>query len=79
MSRPYSDVTAPLLCYGKRLLVDPTTRAIRLYCDDGPRVVTATVAKGYTVEGLDHLIWRPVTHTSRARIGKRGSLRQGFD
>ena len=58
----------------KRLLVsdkvmanyDPT-RETRLYCDDGPKGVAATVAQGYKVEGVDHTVWRPVTYTSRAK------------
>ena len=39
---------------------DPT-RATRLYCDDGPKVVAATVAQGYKLDGVDHMVWRPVT------------------
>ena len=45
---------------------DPT-RATRLYCDIGPKWVASTVAQGYKVEGVDHVVWRPVTYTSRAK------------
>ena len=46
---------------------DPS-RATRLYVDDGPTGVAATVAQEYEVEGLDHPAWRPVTHNSCAKI-----------
>ena len=45
---------------------DPT-RQTRVYVDDGPAGVAATVAQEYTVEGVDHPVWKPVTHTSRAK------------
>ena len=39
----------------------------RIYVDDGPAGVAATVAQSYEVEGIDHPVWRPVMHTSRAK------------
>jgi len=45
---------------------DPS-RETRLYVDEGPAGVAGTVAQKYEVEGLDHPVWRPVDHTSRAK------------
>ena len=45
---------------------DPN-RDTRLYVDEGPAGVAATVAQKYEVEGMDHPVWRPVNHTSRAK------------
>ena len=42
-------------------------RATRLYVDEGPAGVAATVAQEYEVDGMDHTVWRPVHHTSRAK------------
>ena len=39
----------------------------RLYIDEGPAGVAGTVAQKHTVEGMDHPIWRPVNHSSRAK------------
>ena len=58
----------------KRLLVsdkvmayyDPS-RPTRLYVDEGPAGVAATVAQKYNVDGVDHPVWKPVHHTSRAK------------
>ena len=47
---------------------DPS-RDTRLYVDEGPAGVAATVAQKYELEGLDHPVWRPVNHTSRAKTG----------
>jgi len=43
---------------------DPT-KPTRVYVDDGPAGVAATVA--HTVKDVDHPVWKPVTHTSRAK------------
>ena len=45
---------------------DPA-RDTRLYVDEGPAGVAATVAQKYKLEGMDHPVWRPVHHTSRAK------------
>ena len=45
---------------------DPHRRT-RVYCDDGPKGLGATIAQEYRVEGVDHPVWRPVTYTSRAK------------
>ena len=45
---------------------DPA-RQSRLYVDDGPAGIPATVAQLHDVEGLDHPVWRQVTHTCRAK------------
>ena len=45
---------------------DPT-RPTRLYVDEGPAGVAAIVAQRYEMEGIDHPVWRPVNHTSRAK------------
>ena len=45
---------------------DPA-RNTRVYCDDGPLGLGATVAQEYRVEGVDHPVWRPVTYTGRAK------------
>ena len=45
---------------------DPS-RPTRLYVDEGPAGVAATVAQEYNVDGVDHPVWRPVHHTSRAK------------
>ena len=42
-------------------------RKTRLYCDDGPQGVAATVAQEYKMDGVDHTVWRPVNYTSRAK------------
>ena len=42
-------------------------RATRLYVDEGPAKVAATVAQEYKVDGMDHTVWRPVNHTSQAK------------
>ena len=39
----------------------------RLYVDEGPEGVAATVAQSHKVEGLDQEVWRPVHHNSRAK------------
>ena len=35
--------------------------------NEGPAGVAATVAQKYTVEGIDHPVWRPVNHSSQAK------------
>ena len=63
----------------KDLLVSDTVmapfdpeRETRLYCDDGPTGVAATVAQCYQPEEVpgqvDHPVWRPVHYNSRAKI-----------
>jgi transposase InsO family protein len=42
-------------------------RETKLFVDDGPSGVAATVAQKYEVKGLDHPGWRPVAHNSRAK------------
>ena len=49
-----------MACYDPR-------RKTRVYCDEGPQGVAATVAQEYQVEGLDHTSWRPVHYSSRAK------------
>ena len=51
----------------KQLLMSDKARKTRVYCDDGPLGLGATVAQEYRVEGLDHPILRPVTYTGRAK------------
>jgi len=43
---------------------DPT-KPTRVYVDDGPARVAATVA--HTVKDVDHPVWKRITHTSRAK------------
>ena len=45
---------------------DPT-RKTRVYCDEGPLGLGATVAQEYRLEGVDHPVWRPVTYSGRAK------------
>ena len=45
---------------------DPN-RKTRVYVDDGPTGLGSTVAQEYTVEGIDHPVWRPVNYTARAK------------
>jgi transposase InsO family protein len=42
-------------------------RKTRLYVDEGPTGVAATVAQQHRVEGMDHPVWRPVAYNSRAK------------
>ena len=42
-------------------------RKTRLYVDEGPEGVAATVAQCYKVEGMDHEVWHPVSHNSRSK------------
>ena len=42
-------------------------RVTRLYVDEGPARVAVTVAQKYTVESVDHPVWRPVNHSSQAK------------
>ena len=39
-------------------------RETRLYVGEVPEDVAATVTQKYTVEGIDHPVWRPVNHRS---------------
>ena len=45
---------------------DPN-KETRLYVDEGPAGVAATVAQKQHVEGIDHQVWRPIHHRSRAK------------
>ena len=45
---------------------DPTRRT-RVFVDDGPTGLGSTVAQEYTVEEVDHPVWRPVNYTGRAK------------
>ena len=45
---------------------DPA-RNTRVYCDDGPLGLGATVAQEYRVERVDHPVRRPVTYTGKAK------------
>ena len=45
---------------------DPA-RPTKLYVDDGPAGVAATVAQPHELEAFDHPVWIPITHTSRAK------------
>ena len=56
-----------LLMSGRVMANYDPGRKTRLYCDDGPHGVAATVAQEYKVDGVDHMVWRPVNYTSRAK------------
>ena len=56
-----------LMMSGKVMAHYDPRRDTRLYVDEGPAGVAGTVAQKYEVEGLDHPVWRPVNHTSRAK------------
>ena len=45
---------------------DPTKKT-RLYVDDDPAGLAATVAQLHPIEESDKGAWKPVTHTSRAK------------
>ena len=46
--------------------LDPQ-KETRLYVDEGPAGVAATVAQIQEIQGVDHSVWRPVNHTSRSK------------
>lgn len=52
-----------------------TGRKTRLYVDDGPEGVGATLAQAYKVEGQDRQGWRPVHYSSHAKTS--AELRYG--
>ena len=56
-----------LMMSGKVMAHYDPNRETRSYVDEGPAGVAGTVAQKYELEGLDHPVWRPVNHTSRAK------------
>ena len=42
-------------------------REMRLYVNEGPAGLATMVAQRYTMEGMDHPVWRLVNHSSRAK------------
>ena len=42
-------------------------RKTRVYVDDGPHGLGATLAQKYDITGIDHPVWRPVAYASRTK------------
>ena len=56
------------LLVSEKVLVNYNSKTkTRLYLDEGPEGLVATVAQHYKVEGMDHEVWCPVSHNSRSK------------
>ena len=56
-----------LLALDKVMAVYDPSRENQVYVVEGPEGVSATVAQQYSVEGIDHAVWRPVHLSSRTK------------
>ena len=56
-----------LLMPGQVMVHYDPARDTRLYVDEGPEGVAGTVTQKYTIDGVDHPVWRPVNHSSQAK------------
>ena len=56
-----------LLMSGRVLANFEQGRKTRVYVDDGPHGLGATLAQKYDITGIDHPVWRPVAYASRTK------------